>query len=81
MRSASFCLGLRKEHWRKHVETMLNGIDANTPPCFVLDPITARQFVERGGFDTKEKLIRWAWETAKTPAGEYWDLQLIQNYI
>jgi hypothetical protein len=81
MRSISFCLGLRQKHWREHVTTMLNGIDPNTPPCFVLDPITARQFVERGGFDTKEKLIRWAWEQAKTPAGEYWDLQLIQNYI
>ncbi len=59
---------------------MLLGFDAISPPTFLLDPITARQFVERGGFDTKEKLIRWAHETAKMPAGRYWDLQLVQNY-
>ena len=50
-------------------------------PCLVLDPITARQFVDRGGFDTKEKLIKWVHETATMPAGEYWDYQLIQNYV
>jgi hypothetical protein len=81
MRSSSFCLGLREKYWREHVRDMLNGIDPNLPPCFLLDPITARQFVERGGFDTKQKLLHWAWETAQIPAGRYWDLQLIQNYI
>ena len=52
-----------------------------TAPVFVLDPITARQFIDRGGFDTKEKLIDWVHENATMPAGEYWDYQLIQNYI
>ena len=33
------------------------------------------------GFDTKEKLIDWVHENACMPAGEYWDYQLIQNYI
>jgi len=80
-RSSSFCLGLRETHWRAHVRDMLLGIDATTPPVFLLDPIAARQFVERGGFDTKEKLIRWAHETARMRADEYWDLQLVQNYI
>jgi hypothetical protein len=47
----------------------------------LLDPITARQFIDRGGFDTKATLIRWIHETAKIPAGRYWDLQLVQNYI
>ena len=27
-------------------------------PGLLLDPITARQFIDRGGFDTKDKLIR-----------------------
>jgi hypothetical protein len=81
MRSSSSCLGLRERHWREHVATMLNGIDPIEPPCFMLDPISARQFVERGQFDTKEKLIHWAWENARTRASEYWDLQLVQNYI
>jgi len=81
MRSSSFSLGLRETHWREHVKDMLIGIEPNLPPCFLLDPITARQFVERGGFDKKEKLIHWAWDAARIPAARYWDLQLIQNYI
>ncbi len=80
-RSSSFCLGLRETHWRDHLRDMLTGIDATTPPVFMLDPITARQFVERGGFETKEKLIEWAHDNARTKASEYWDLQLVQNYI
>ena len=50
-------------------------------PVLVLDPLTARQFIDRGGFDTKAKLIRWLHETAEMPAARYWDLQLIQNYV
>jgi len=37
--------------------------------------------VERGGFNTKEKLVQWIYENHLLPAGEYWDLQLVQNYI
>ena len=80
-RSQTFGLGLRETFWREHVRDMLNGIDATTAPCLLLDPITARQFIDRGGFDTKEKLIRFLWETARLPAARYWDLQLVQNYI
>jgi hypothetical protein len=80
-RSTTFNLGLREQHWREHVHDMLMGTDQLTAPCLVLDPITARQFIDRGGFDTKDKLFDWIHETAKMPAGEYWDLQLIQNYI
>jgi hypothetical protein len=79
-RATTFGLGLREKYWREHVHNMLLGLDAISPPTFLLDPITARQFVERGGFDTKEKLARWAHETAKMPAAQYWDLQLVQNY-
>ena len=61
--------------------TCCTGIDANSTPCLLLDPITARQFIDRGGFDTKEKLIRFIHETAEMPAGRYWDLQLVQNYV
>lgn len=80
-RSTTFNLGLRKTYWKEHVKDMLLGTDAITAPMLVLDPITARQFVDRGGFDTKAKLIRWLHETAEMPAGRYWDLQLVQNYI
>jgi hypothetical protein len=80
-RSTTFCLGLREKYWREHVRDMLLGIDANSAPCLLLDPITARQFIDRGGFTRKEALIRWLHETALMPAGRYWDLQLVQNYV
>jgi hypothetical protein len=80
-RSTTFCLGLREKYWREHVRDMLTGIDAITAPVLLLDPITARQFIDRGGFDTKEKLIQWLHDNAQMPAGRYWDLQLVQNYI
>lgn len=80
-RSTTFGLGLREAHWREHVRDMLLGTDAITGPVLLLDPIAARQFVERGGFDTKRKLIAWLHETAQMPAGRYWDLQLVQNYV
>jgi hypothetical protein len=80
-RSTTFCLGLREKHWREHVHDMLAGIDGHSPPCLLLDPLTARQFVDRGGFDTKQKLIRFIHETGEMPAGRYWDLQLVQNYV
>jgi len=80
-RSTAFTLGVREKHWREHVRHLLQGMDPHSDPTFVLDPITARQFIDRGGFDTKEKLIQWAYENAQLPASEYWDYQLIQNYI
>ena len=80
-RSTAFTLGLREKHWEDHVRNMLRGMDPHESPTFVLDPITARQFIDRGGFDTKEKLIDWIYENARMPASEYWDYQLIQNYV
>jgi hypothetical protein len=80
-RHTAFTLGLRAKHWREHVRSMLAGMDGHEHPVFVLDPITARQFIDRGGFDTKEKLIDWVYDNALKPAGEYWDYQLIQNYV
>src|SRR5690606_32526738 len=80
-RSTTFSLGLREQHWREHVRDMLLGTDAVTAPVLLLDPITAREFVERGGFTKKADLISWIHETAMMPASRYWDLQLIQNYV
>ncbi len=80
-RSTAFTLGLREKHWREHVINLLRGMDPHNAPTLLLDPITARQFIDRGGFDSKEKLIRWLHDNATLPAGEYWDYQLIQNYV
>ena len=80
-RSTAFNLGLRARHWQDHVRNMLRGLNPHNPPTFVLDPITAQQFIDRGGFDTKEKLIQWVHDNATMPAGVYWDYQLIENYV
>ena len=45
---------MREKHWREHVRHMLRGMDPREQPLFVLDPIAARQFAERGGFATKD---------------------------
>jgi hypothetical protein len=80
-RHTAFTLGVREAHWRDHVRNMLRGMDPREHPLFVLDPITAELFIQRGGFDTKDKLIDWAYDNACMAAGEYWDYQLIQNYV
>ena len=80
-RSTTFGLGLRERFWREHVRDMLVATDTVGPPLLVLDPLTARQFVDRGGFKSKEELIGFAYETAQMPAARYWDMQLVQNYI
>jgi hypothetical protein len=80
-RSTAYTLGLREKHWREHVRNLLRGMDPHIPPVFLLDPLTARQFVDRGGFTTKQALIDWVRETATLPASEYWDYQLVQNYL
>ena len=80
-RSTAFTLGLRETHWRLHVGNLLRGMDPHGPPTLLLDPIAARQFVDRGGFAKKDALIDWLYDTARMPAREYWDYQLVQNYI
>ena len=80
-RSTAYTLGIRERHWRDHVRNMLRGMDPHIPPVFVLDPITARQFIDRGGFTKKDALIDWIYETARMPASEFWDYQLVQNYL
>jgi hypothetical protein len=80
-RSTAYTLGVREAHWREHVRNMLRGMDPHIPPVLLLDPITARQFIDRGGFTKKDALIDWLYENARMPAREYWDYQLVQNYI
>ena len=81
VRSTAFTLGLREAHWREHVGHLLRGMDPSVPPTLLLDPIAARQFVDRGGFATKGALADWLHGHARMAAGEYWDYQLVQNYL
>jgi hypothetical protein len=79
--STAFTLGLRRDHWREHVRNMLRGMDPNSNPALLLDPITARLFVDIAGMASKQQLIDWVYENACMPAAEYWDYQLVQNYL
>jgi hypothetical protein len=81
VRSTAFTLGVRERFWREHVRNLLRGMDPHGPPTLLLDPIAARQFVDRGGFTRKQALVDWLYDNARMPAAEYWDYQLIQNYI
>src|SRR5262249_8229938 len=81
VRHTAFTLGVREKHWRDHVRHMLLGMDPREQPLFVLDPIAARLFAERGPFATKTKLEDWAHSVALMKSSEYWDYQLIQNYV
>jgi hypothetical protein len=81
VRHTAFTLGVREQHWREHVQHMLMGMDPREQPLFVLDPIAARLFVERGPFATKHELENWAHSAARMKASEYWDYQLVQNYV
>ena len=80
-RSTAFTLGLRETHWREHVRNLLRGMEPTGPPTLLLDPIAARQFVDRGGFVDKAAMLDWIHDTARLPAREYWDYQLVQNYV
>jgi hypothetical protein len=80
-RSTAFSLGLREKHWREHLLYLLRGMDPHHGPTLLVDPVTARQCLDRGGFETKEQLGQWIHEQANLPAGVYWDYQLIQNYV
>jgi hypothetical protein len=76
----AFAQGLPEPHWQTQVPRMLEGMDARSRVLFVVDPAAAREFVARG-LGTREQLLDWAWNAAQIPAAEYWDYQLIQNYV
>jgi hypothetical protein len=72
-----------RTYWEEKLKAMLVGLEPSMGVTFVLDPIVAREFVERG-FDTKEKLAEWVHENARIPAGRYWDhimLNMIREVV
>ena len=61
-----------RTYWEEKLTAMICGLEPGMGCTLVLDPIVAREFVEKG-FDTKEKLVRWIHENAKIPRRRYWD--------
>ena len=81
-RSTTFCLGLREKYWREHVRDMLAGIDAHHGAVPAARP-------DHGAAVHRPRRLRHQGEADPTgstrpremPAGRYWDLQLVQNYV
>ncbi|MQA85105.1 MAG: hypothetical protein GEV03_10890 [Streptosporangiales bacterium] len=79
--STTYMTGVREKHWRENVRNLLRGMDPLHPPVLLLDPIAAREFVARGGFEAKADLVQWVYENALLPAGEFWDNQFVQTLL
>jgi hypothetical protein len=61
-----------RPYWAEKLQSMLASMEPSFGVTFVVDPIVAREFVERG-FDTPEKIAGWVHEQVKVPRRRYWD--------
>jgi hypothetical protein len=61
-----------REYWREKLVAMICGLEPGMGCTLVLDPIVAREFVERG-LETKEQIAEWIHENARIPQRRYWD--------
>ena len=61
-----------RAHWEEKLVAMLCGMEPTLGATFVLDPIVAREFVDRG-IRSPEQLSAWVHEKARIPARRYWD--------
>ncbi len=72
-----------REYWEEKLKAMLVGLEPSMGVTFVLDPIVAREFVQKG-LGTKEKLAEWVHKNARIPAGRFWDhimLNMIREQV
>jgi hypothetical protein len=72
-----------REYWQEKLVAMISGLEPGMGCTLVLDPIVAREFVEKG-FDSKQKIAQWIHENAKIPRRRYWDhvmLNLIHEVV
>jgi hypothetical protein len=72
-----------REYWQEKLVAMISGLEPGMGCTIVLDPIVAREFVEKG-FDSKDKIAEWIHENAKIPRRRYWDhvmLNLIHEVV
>jgi hypothetical protein len=61
-----------RPYWQEKLQSMLASMEPSFGVTLVVDPIVAREFVERG-FDTPEKIAQWVHEQVKVPRRRYWD--------
>ena len=69
--------------WAEKLQAMIAGLEPSMGCTFVLDPIVAREFAERG-LDSQEKIADWVYENVRIPARRYWDhimLNMIREVV
>ncbi len=72
-----------RTYWQEKLVAMLSGLEPSMGVTLVLDPIVAREFVDRG-LETKAQLAEWVHENAKIPARRFWDhimLNMIREVV
>ena len=67
-----------RQYWEETFSRSLTAVDTFTEPVVILDPLSAKEFVDRG-FDSKQKLSEWLASNARMTAKEYWDNQSVQT--
>ena len=67
-----------RQYWEDTFARALSACDSFSGAILILDPLSAREFVERG-FDTKQKLREWCARHSRMAAKEYWDNQSVQT--
>lgn len=71
--------GLRAT-WEEKVIAMLAAMEPFLGTVLLLDPLVARQFVDRG-LETVEQLTAWVHEHARIPASLYWEQYTSKNFV
>lgn len=82
-RTYSHMLEVRAKTWKEQVLGMVGGYTPipSTGLTLLMEPLAARAFKDREGFETKEQLAKWFQENSTLPYETYWDYQLVINYI
>jgi hypothetical protein len=82
-RTFSHLLEVREKTWPQQLLNMVSGFTPTQRSNLTLlvEPLAARTFKQREGFETKEQLAQWFHQNAKIDYKTYWDYQLVINYI
>lgn len=82
-RTFSHLLEVREKTWPQQLLNLVSGFTPTprTNLTLLVEPLAARTFKNREGFETKEQLAQWFHDNAKLDYKTYWDYQLVINYI
>jgi hypothetical protein len=82
-RTFSHLLEVREKTWPQQLLNLVSGFTPTprTNLTLLVEPLAARTFKDREGFETKEQLAQWFHEKSKIDYKTYWDYQLVINYI